>query len=265
MCAMVFTIANQKGGVGKTTTAINLSYALADQGVRTVLVDLDPQANATSGLGLEKLEGGSLYGPLCGEGTALEKVQPVGANDNLFMIPSEVDMAAIEIELIQRDNYLVQLRECLAPLRASGDYDAIILDCPPALGMLSMNSLAAADYLLIALQCEYLAMEGLGQILKVVDKLREAGVNDDLALGGILMTMFDQRTNLAHQVVGEVRNHFDDKVFRSMIPRSIRLSEAPSFGQSIFEYDPNSSGANAYRYLAEEVIERFSLGNRKKK
>ncbi len=210
--------------------------------------------------GWKKLEGGSLYGPLCGDGTALEKVQPVGSNSNLFMIPSEVDMAAIEIELIQRDNYLVQLRECLAPLRNSGDYDAIILDCPPALGMLSMNSLAAADYLLIALQCEYLAMEGLGQILKVVDKLREAGVNDDLALGGILMTMFDQRTNLSHQVVGEVRNHFDEKVFRSMIPRSIRLSEAPSFGQSIFEYDPNSNGANAYRYLAEEVIERFNLG-----
>jgi len=263
MCAKVFTIANQKGGVGKTTTAINLSYALAEKGVRTVLVDLDPQANATSGLGLEKHEGGSLYGPLCGEGSALEKVQPVGSNKNLFMIPSEVDMAAIEIELFQRDNYLVQLRECLAPLRASGDYDAIILDCPPALGMLSMNSLAAADFLLIALQCEYLAMEGLGQILKVVDKLRDAGVNDDLALGGILMTMFDQRTNLAHQVVGEVRNHFDEKVFRSMIPRSIRLSEAPSFGQSIFEYEPNCRGANAYRYMAEEVIERFDLGQKK--
>jgi chromosome partitioning protein len=264
MSATVFTIANQKGGVGKTTTAINLSYALADMGVRTVLVDLDPQANATSGLGLEKLEGGSLYGPLCGEGTALEKVQPVGTNDCLFIIPSEVDMAAIEIELIQRENYLVQLRECLAPLRASGDYDAIILDCPPALGMLSMNSLAAADFLLIALQCEYLAMEGLGQILKVVDKLREAGVNDDLELGGILMTMFDQRTNLSHQVVGEVRNHFDDKVFRSMIPRSIRLSEAPSFGQSIFEYDGNSTGAHAYRYFAEEVVERFGLKKKKK-
>ncbi|MGB0257922.1 MAG: ParA family protein [Coraliomargarita sp.] len=260
MSATVFTIANQKGGVGKTTTAINLSYALAEQGVRTVLVDLDPQANATSGLGLEKLEGGSLYGPLLGEGSALDKVQPVGANANLFVIPSEVDMAAIEIELVQKENYLVQLREVLAPLRESGDYDAVILDCPPALGMLSMNSLAAADYLLIALQCEYLAMEGLGQILKVLDTLRDAGVNDGLELGGILMTMFDQRNNLAHQVVGEVRNHFDDMVFRSMIPRSIRLSEAPSFGQSIFEYDGNSKGANAYRYFADEVIERFSLG-----
>lgn len=260
MSAKVFTIANQKGGVGKTTTAINLCYALAESGVRTVLVDLDPQANATSGLGLEKLEGGSLYGPLCGEGSALDKVQPVGASECLFMIPSEVDMAAIEIELFQRENYLVQLRESLTPLRESGDYDVIILDCPPALGMLSMNSLAAADYLLIALQCEYMAMEGLGQILKVVEKLRDAGVNDGLELGGILMTMFDQRTNLSHQVVGEVRNHFDDLVFRSMIPRSIRLSESPSFGQSIFEYEPNSNGAHAYRYFADEVIERFDLG-----
>ena len=260
MSATVFTIANQKGGVGKTTTAINLSYGLAERGVRTVLVDLDPQANATSGLGLEKEEGGSLYGPLCGEGTVLEKIQPVGSSDALFIIPSEVDMAAIEIELVQRDNYLVQLREVLQPLRDSSGHDVVILDCPPALGMLSMNSLAAADYLLIALQCEYLAMEGLGQILKVVDKLRDAGVNDGLRLGGILMTMFDQRTNLAHQVMGEVRNHFDELVFRTAIPRSVRLSEAPSFGQSIFEYEPHCAGANAYRYFAEEVMERFGLG-----
>ncbi len=260
MAATVFSIANQKGGVGKTTTAINLSYALADRGVRTVLVDLDPQANATSGLGLEKEAGGSLYGPLCGEGEALEKVQPVGVSEHLFVVPSEVDMAAIEIELVQRENYLVQLREVLEPMRRASAYDAIILDCPPALGMLSMNSLAAADFLLIALQCEYMAMEGLGQILKVVEKLREAGVNEGLELGGILMTMFDQRTNLGHQVVGEVRNHFDELVFRTMIPRSVRLSEAPSFGQSIFEYDGTSPGANAYRYFADEVIERFGLG-----
>ena len=259
MGSTVFTIANQKGGVGKTTTAVNLSYALAGKGVRTLLVDLDPQANATSGLGLEKEEGGSLYGPLCGDGTALEKIRPLESCKNLFMIPSEVDMAAIEIELVQRENYLAQLRMCLEPVRESGDFKAIILDCPPALGMLSMNSLAAADYLLIALQCEYLAMEGLGQILKVVDKLREAGVNDHLALGGILMTMFDQRTNLAHQVVQEVREHFKDEVFRTVIPRSVRMSEAPSFGQSIFEYDPNSSGAFAYQQFAAEVIKRFQL------
>ena len=259
MSSTVFTIANQKGGVGKTTTAVNLSYALADQGIKTLLVDLDPQANATSGLGLEKQEGSSLYEPLFGEGTAMEKIRPVETSKNLFMIPSEVDMAAIEIELVQRDNYLAQLRNCLEPVRESGNFKAIILDCPPALGMLSMNSLVAADYLLIALQCEYLAMEGLGQILKVVNKLRDAGVNYHLALGGILMTMFDQRTNLAHQVVQEVREHFNDKVFRTVIPRSVRMSEAPSFGQSIFQYDPNSSGAFAYRQFAAEVIQRFQL------
>ena len=259
MEATIFTIANQKGGVGKTTTAINTSYALAARGVRTILIDLDPQANATSGLGLEKIEGSSLYGPLCGEGEARDKITPVGTSNCLYMIPSEVDMAAIEIELVQRDNYLVQLRECLEPVRNCGDYDAIIIDCPPALGMLSMNSLAAADYLLIALQSEYMAMEGLGQILNVLEKLREAGVNEGLELGGILMTMFDQRTNLAHQVVGEVRNHFEELVFRTMIPRSIRISEAPSFGQSIFEYDPHGAGANAYRYFADEIMDRFKL------
>ncbi len=259
MSATVFTVANQKGGVGKTTTAINLSWALADLGVRTVLIDLDPQANATSGLGVAKEEGGSLYGPLCGNGDALSKIRPLGGNGRLFLIPSEVDMAAIEIELAQQDDYLAALRKCIEPVRASGDYDVVVLDCPPALGMLSMNSLAAADYLLIALQCEYLAMEGLGQILKVVEQLRAAGVNDRLQLGGILMTMFDVRTNLTHQVVGEVRSHFEDMVFRTTIPRSIRLSEAPSFGQSIFEYEPESSGAYAYRYFAQEVIDRFGL------
>jgi chromosome partitioning protein len=259
MSSTVFTIANQKGGVGKTTTAVNLSYALAELGIKTLLIDLDPQANATSGLGLEKQEGASLYEPLFGEGTAMEKIRSVDTRKNLFVIPSEVDMAAIEIELVQRDNYLSQLKNCLEPVRESGDFRAIILDCPPALGMLSMNSLVAADYLLIALQCEYLAMEGLGQILKVVDKLRDAKVNDHLALGGILMTMFDQRTNLSHQVVQEVREHFGDEVFRTVIPRSVRMSEAPSFGQSIFEYDPNSSGAFAYRQFAKEVVKRFQL------
>ena len=190
----------------------------------------------------------------------MEKIQPTGDNECLFIIPAEVDMAAVEIELVQQDNYLGQLRRCLEPVRNSGDYTAIVLDCPPALGMLSMNSLAAADFLLIALQCEYLAMEGLGQILNVVDKLRDAGVNDGLALGGILMTMFDQRTNLANQVVQEVREHFTDKVFSTVIPRTVRLSEAPSFGQSIFRYNSGSSGAVAYYRFAKEVIERFKLG-----
>ena len=261
MSAKVFSIANQKGGVGKTTTAINLAYGLAELGKRVVLIDMDPQGNATRALGLDYKEGGSVYGPLCGEGTILDQVQSVQSHNNLFMVPSEMDLAAIEVELAQRENYLLQLKELLNPLKESESFDVILLDCPPALGMLSMNSLVAADYLIITLQAEYMAMEGLSQILKVLDSLKESGINPDLSLGGILMTLFDRRVNLAHQVIGEVRKHFDDLVFRTMIPRSVRLSEAPSFGQSIFEYDPSCAGAYAYRYFAEEFAERFNLLN----
>jgi len=258
MAATVFSIANQKGGVGKTTTAINLAFGLARRGVPTLLVDLDPQGNATSGLGVEKEAGRSLYGPLHGEGTAAEQILET-RQANLSLIPSEVDLAAIEIELGQKENYLVQLRAVLQPLAESGRFGAIVLDCPPALGLLSMNSLAAANYLLIALQCEYLAMEGLSQILKVVEQLKNAGVNEQLAIGGIIFTMFDVRTNLSRQVADEVRKHFPGLVFESVIPRSVRLSEAPSFGQSIFEYDALSAGAEAYAKLADEVMKRFSL------
>lgn len=258
MPSTIFTIANQKGGVGKTTTAINLAAALAEKKIPTLVIDLDPQANATSGLGFEKSEGGSIYGPLMGNGKAEDLVVET-AYPNLFLIPSEVDMAAIEIELGQRDEYLLQLHYCLRDLVEAGKYRAIILDCPPALGMISMNSLAAADYLLITLQCEYLAMEGLGQILKVVDQLKEAQVNPTLEVGGIIMTMFDIRTNLSHQVVEEVKSHLNEKLFKSIIPRSIRLSEAPSFGQPILQYDGASAGAQAYRNLAKEAIARFQL------
>ncbi|MEX0326043.1 MAG: ParA family protein, partial [Puniceicoccaceae bacterium] len=178
---------------------------------------------------------------------------------HLSLIPSEVDMAALEIELAQQDNYLARLRQLVTPLHDEGGFQAVILDCPPALGLISMNALAAADYLLIALQCEYLALEGLGQILNVVEKLRDAGVNPDLEVGGIMMTMFDIRTNLSRQVVSEVKTHFPDKIFDVMIPRSVRLGEAPSYGQTIFEYDGNSAGAQTYRTLAREVAKRFDL------
>ncbi|MDB6168578.1 MAG: sporulation initiation inhibitor Soj [Verrucomicrobia bacterium] len=260
MATTVFTIANQKGGVGKTTTAVNLAAALAEKKIHTLLIDLDPQANATSAVGVEKQPGKSLYGPLRGEGAAIDMVTPT-AYEHLALIPSEEDLAAAEIELAQMENYLMKLRTVLEPLRASNGYRAIIVDCPPALGMLSMNSLAAADYLLITLQCEYLALEGLGQILRNVDRLKSAHVNDALTLGGVVMTMFDSRTNLAKQVVDEVKQHLPDKIFHTVIPRTVRLSEAPSFGKPIFAYDPHGPGSVAYRSLAKEVITRFALGS----
>ncbi|GAB1489521.1 AAA family ATPase [Opitutaceae bacterium] len=256
--SLVFTIANQKGGVGKTTTAVNLAAALAEKKIPTLLIDLDPQANATSAIGVEKQEGRSLYGPLRGEGTALEMITPT-SYEHLALIPSEEDLAAAEIEIAQSENYLAKLRSVLEPVRASGSYRAIIIDCPPSMGMLSMNSLAAADYLLIALQCEYMALEGLGQILRNVERIKGAGLNGGLELGGVIMTMFDVRTNLSRQVVDEVKQHLPDKIFETVIPRTIRLSEAPSFGKTIFAYDPLSPGATAYKNLAKEVIARFAL------
>ena len=258
MPTTVFTIANQKGGVGKTTTAVNLSAALAEKKIPTLLVDLDPQANATSAVGVEKQAGKSLYGPLHGEGDAAAMIVPT-AIDHLSLIPSEEDLAAAEMELAQAENYLLRLRAVLDPIRASGRFRAIIIDCPPALGMLSMNSLAAADYLLIALQCEYMALEGLGQILRNVDRLKNAHINDGLNLGGVVMTMYDMRTNLSRQVVDEVKNHLPEQIFKTVIPRTVRLSEAPSFGKTIFAYDNTNPGATAYRNLAKEVIERFKL------
>ena len=258
MPTTVFTIANQKGGVGKTTTAVNLAAGLAEKKIHTLLVDLDPQGNATSAVGVEKQAGRSLYGPLRGEGSAVEMIIPT-QYEHLALIPSEEDLAAAEIELAQTENYLGKLRAVLEPVRASGGYRAIIIDCPPALGMLSMNSLAFADYLLIALQCEYLALEGLGQILRNVQRIKDAHLNDRLEVGGIVMTMFDLRTNLSRQVVDDVKTHLPDKIFQTVIPRTVRLSEAPSFGKTIFAYDNHNPGATAYRNLAKEVIERFGL------
>lgn len=258
MSATIFTVANQKGGVGKTTTVINLGAALAQRVGRTLIIDLDPQANATSGLGIERKGTGSILGPISGEVPLGKAIMPTAIR-NLSIIPSEIDLAAAEIELAQRSDYLVQLRRCLEPLKDSNEFEVVIVDCPPALGLLSMNGLAAADHLLIALQCEYYAMEGLSQILSVVEQLREAGANQSLEIGGIIMTMYDARTNLSKQLVEEVRQHFPEPIFNTLIPRSIRLSEAPSFGESIFQYDPLGPGAIAYKHLSFEVIDRFGL------
>lgn len=260
MACTVFTIANQKGGVGKTTTAVNLAAGLAEKKIPTLLVDFDPQANATSAVGIDKQEGRSLYGPLRGEGSALEMIVPTSI-ERLSLIPSEEDLGALEIELAGTDNYLGRLRSVLEPVRASGRFRAIIIDCPPSMGMLSMNSLSAADHLLIALQCEYMALEGLGQILRNLDRIKNA-VNAQLTLGGVVMTMFDMRTNLSRQVVEEVKKHLPDQIFKTVIPRTVRLSEAPSFGKTIFDYDNTSPGSSAYRALAKEVIERFDLAKK---
>ena len=262
MPATTFTIANQKGGVGKTTTAINLAAGIAAAGVPTLLIDLDPQANTTSGLGLTKDEGRSLYRVLLGEESAESKITATG-RENLFLIPSEVDLAAAEMELAQVENYLLRLKQALEPIHASDRFKAIVIDCPPALGMLSMNSLAAADHLLITLQCEYLALEGLGQILAVVKRVREGGINPELDVGGVVMTMFDMRTNLSRQVVEEVKTHLPDKIFETVIPRTVRLSEAPSFGKTIFEYDASNPGSAAYKALSREVIKRFQLSTKR--
>ena len=254
----VIAVANQKGGVGKTTTTVNLAACLAAMGRKVLLIDLDSQANATSGVGLEKLEGGSVYRPLLGEGTLEERIKPT-AFPNLFVIASEVDLCGAEVELARSEDYLNRLRVALEPLRSKGEFEAILLDCPPALGILTLNSYAAADWLIVPLQCEYYALEGIATVNRIHGQIRDTGINPKLELLGVLMTMFDARTRLCQSVVGEVRQHFGEKVFDTVIPRTTRLAEAPSFGKPIIHYDKYSAGAAAYEVLAEEVVKRLGL------
>lgn len=256
MSAKIIAIANQKGGVGKTTTTINLGAAFASFGLPTLLVDMDPQANATSSLGIEKKAGAGIYEPLL-TGSDLSSRVVATTQPNLWLVPSELDLAAAELELSSQENYLMKLRGALANLSENFGLKAILIDCPPTLGLLSMNSLCAADFLLITLQSEYLALEGLSQITKVIKQLSESGANPNLALGGIAMTMYDNRTRLSYEVWKEVNQHYPNEIFHTAIPRTVRLSEAPSFGKTIFQYDPNGIGSKSYLALAKEVEQRF--------
>jgi chromosome partitioning protein len=254
----VVAVANQKGGVGKTTTAVNLSACVAAMGKRVLLFDLDPQANATSGLGLEKIDGASAYRVLLGEGALADKIQPT-AFERLSVIPSEVDLCAADLELARQDNYLHRAKQALEPILTSGQFDLVMIDCPPSLGILTMNAFAAANGLLVPLQCEYYALEGISMINRLLGQLRDTGVNANLELLGVVMTMFDSRTKLSNQVVSEVREHFGDRVFETLIPRSTRLAEAPSFGKPIIHYDKYSSGSAAYEVLAQEFVKRVGI------
>ena len=258
MQARVVAVANQKGGVGKTTTAVNLAACLAALGRRVLLFDLDPQANATSGVGLEKHDGASAYRPLLGEGTLLDKIQNT-AFDCLQIIPSEVDLCGADLELARSENHLLKVAQALQPVLQTQRVEIVLIDCPPSLGLLTLNAFAAAEGLLVPLQCEYYALEGISMLTRIVNQLRETGVNQRLEVLGVLMTMFDGRTNLSNQVVGEVREHFGERVFETVIPRTTRLAEAPSFGKPIIYYDKYSAGAAAYELAAQEFLRRLNL------
>ncbi len=253
----VLAVANQKGGVGKTTTAINLGACLAERGRRVLLGDVDPQGNATTGLGISKdSEDPTMYEVLVEGRSVRDAIRPTLV-ENMHMIPGSVDLAGAEIELVARQRREFRLREALRDVRDR--YDFILLDCPPSLGLMTLNALVAADAVLIPLQTEYYALEGLTQLLRTVQMV-QAGLNPALTVDGIVLTMFDARTNLAIQVADEVKRHFPDKVYRSVVPRNVRLSEAPSHGRPISRYDPRSRGTEVYRELAQEVLIRGKAG-----
>ena len=246
----VIAIANQKGGVGKTTTAVNISTILAKKGKKVILIDGDPQGNATSGLGIDKDVENSLYDVLVNEVDIIPTLQDTCVK-TLKLCPSNVNLAGAEVELVNLMSREQRLKEKVDEIR--DDYDFIIIDCPPSLGLITLNAFTAADSVLIPVQCEYYALEGLGQLINTINLVKKH-LNRTLEIEGAVLTMYDMRTNLSNQVVREVKRYFDDKVYKTVIPRNVKLSEAPSFGMPITLYDPNSKGARCYEKLAREII-----------
>ncbi|GIP47986.1 Sporulation initiation inhibitor protein Soj [compost metagenome] len=247
----IIAIANQKGGVGKTTTSVNLGAGLAAIGKKVLLIDIDPQGNTTSGVGINKADvANCIYDVLINEVHPKEAIAHTDI-ENLHIIPATIQLAGAEIELVPTISREVRLKKSLQPIRHL--YDYILIDCPPSLGILTINSLTAADSVLIPIQCEYYALEGLSQLLNTV-RLVQKHLNTSLQIEGVLLTMFDARTNLGIQVIEEVKKYFQQKVYKTVIPRNVRLSEAPSHGQSIITYDPRSKGAEVYLELAKEVV-----------
>lgn len=245
-------IVNQKGGVGKSTTAVNLGACMAEKGKSVLLIDIDPQGNATSGVGIDKSNlAHSVYDVLIG-GVAIRSVIRETNIEQLSILPANIDLAGAEIELVS----MISRESCLTRIveEIINDFDYIFYDCPPSLGLLTVNALTAANSIIVPIQCEYYALEGLGQLVKTID-LVQNNLNPDLKIEGVLLTMYDARTNLSQQVIEEVKKYFQEKVYNTIIPRNVRLSEAPSFGKPIILYDPNSKGAIAYRDLAKEVAD----------